>query len=949
MNIHVAVSGNDAGPGTAAAPLASLTEVKNRLRALAQSGQSDALPIVVWLHGGTHHVDGGLHVVAGDIPDVPVSFRALPGEIVRVSGGRQIPPEAFAPVVDAAVLARLDPLARGNVVCCALAACGIESLGAMASHGFAFPSQPADPELFINDRPMPVARWPKSGALLTTTVPDQGTKIGESPMRGATFTCDDGRVARWATARHAVCHGQWGHDWAPSTVPVVSVDPRGGAIVLGAPSIYGVRAGKRFVMMHLLEEIGEPGEWYVDRDAGILYLWPPQALAGSRIEMSALTSPLISVRGVRQISFHDLIIECARGTGVILDGSNNRLVGCELRNIGGAAVTVGGEDNGVIGCHVHDCGQGGIFLGGGDRRTLTPGGNFAVNNHIHDFNRIVRTYRPGIKFDGVGQRASRNLIHAAPHFGLYLHGNDHVIENNEICDVCLDTDDAGAFYMGRNPSERGSVLRGNFFHHVGTGRDGGTSAIYIDDGAGGVLIEDNVFFRTGNRGTLGMGAICINSGKDTTIERNIFCECPRAVGVLLTTQEGWERAMSDLDPGDNDMFAQYRGHIYRDVDIRLPPYSTRYPELARLKQDASRNRIAHNLIDRCDEFVLGLEVQDAVNNRIVDADPGYRDALHLDFSLPGHAPMSSMGLDAATYRFAIPDLRRRLDCKVTLNGRPQQDSLIGEAHGQLVLSLVNRSQHVVRTQVEVFASPVPLSVDTASSVAVELAAGASCSQTFSYRVRPEQRHELFLCAREVRRDAPAVFVQADVQVHHRLPRCTTADAQTVAALAPLTFRNEAGQVVASMRLAMLHAELLLQMQVEDPRAAAGTAPWRTHSDVWQGPMFGIFLDRPACDCVRQLVFFPTGQPNDEVWYLRGPERTPTPAFAWQAQSRPGGYDLTARIPLAALDLDPGMDPSAVEFRLQAMVQIPGAGILPLFGSVTSYNNSRRFALCHVDG
>lgn len=427
MDIYLAGDGNDTGLGTQAAPLASLAGAMARIRSQIQAGEAGEKPITVWLRGGTYRLDCGFRIEASDALTVPLMFRAAHGEMVRLNGGRELPANAFVPVVDAAILARLDPVARGLVLRCDLAQLGLHQPSARQPHGFGFPDRPADPELFIDDRPMPVARWPKSGALLTKTVPDQGTRTGEVPMRGATFTCDDARVARWATARHAVCHGQWGYDWAPSTVPVVSVDPDGGRIVLGSPSQYGVRTDKRFVMMHLLEEIGEPGEWYIDDDAGVLYVWPPCDLAEARIELSALSEPLISVRGVRHVSFHNLIIECARGTGVLLEGAGNRLVGCELRNLGGKAVTVSGEDNGVIGCHVHDCGQGGVFLAGGDRRTLTPAGNFAINNHIHTFNRIVRTYRPGIQFDGVGQRASRNLIHDAPHFGIALGGNEHQI------------------------------------------------------------------------------------------------------------------------------------------------------------------------------------------------------------------------------------------------------------------------------------------------------------------------------------------------------------------------------------------------------------------------------------------------------------------------------------------------------------------------------------------
>ena len=88
-------------------------------------------------------------------------------------------------------------------------------------------------------------------------------------------------------------------------------------------------------------------------------------------------------------------------------------------------------------------------------------------------------------------------------------GNDHRIEYNEVHHVLLETDDAGAFYIGRDWTERGHVLRGNFVHHCGpryspppptrspglvygpSGRHG-TNLLYLDDAASGIRLEGNV-------------------------------------------------------------------------------------------------------------------------------------------------------------------------------------------------------------------------------------------------------------------------------------------------------------------------------------------------------------------------------------------------------------------------------------------------------------------------
>ncbi len=46
-------------------------------------------------------------------------------------------------------------------------------------------------------------------------------------------------------------------------------------------------------------------------------------------------------------------------------------------------------------------------------------------------------------------------------------GNENIIEFNEIYNVVLETNDAGAIYSGRDPSMQGNVIRYNYFHDIG--------------------------------------------------------------------------------------------------------------------------------------------------------------------------------------------------------------------------------------------------------------------------------------------------------------------------------------------------------------------------------------------------------------------------------------------------------------------------------------------------
>ena len=134
-----------------------------------------------------------------------------------------------------------------------------------------------------------------------------------------------------------------------------------------------------------------------------------------------------------------------------------------LDNIGNRAVVIsGGANNTVLSCDISETGDGGVSLSGGNRQTLEPAGHLTENNHIQRFSRWCRTYRPAIRITSGGNKIRHNLIHDGPHTAIQLSGNDHLIELNEIYDVCGETGDVGAFYMGRDWTQRGTLIRHNY-------------------------------------------------------------------------------------------------------------------------------------------------------------------------------------------------------------------------------------------------------------------------------------------------------------------------------------------------------------------------------------------------------------------------------------------------------------------------------------------------------
>ncbi|MBN2450277.1 MAG: right-handed parallel beta-helix repeat-containing protein, partial [Lentisphaeria bacterium] len=390
--------------------------------------------------------------------------------------------------------------------------------------------------------------------------------------------CVDARPSRWLSEKEALVRGYWFRDWVLQTQRIESIDPEERVIHLAKPyhTYGGYRDGMWFFGLNLLCELDSPGEWYIDRERGVLYFWPPAPLDGARAEVS-VADGLFQLSGTAHVTLHGLHLEAARGTAVrIRDGDSCRVVACSIRNVTNYGITiVDGKDCGVIGCDITGTGGGGVFLAGGDRQRLVPGGHYVENCHIHHIARWDRTYRPGILMTGAGLRASHNLIHHAPHSAMIYGGPLHRFEYNEVHNVCQESHDCGAIYGGRSYCMRGDLFLHNYLHHL-CGKDGGAcNGIYLDDGNSGTTIRGNVFHQV-------LRPVFIGGGRDTLVENNLFIDCPQAFHLDARYAPGnWAAgyAVPRLETAKKD------GVLPPGIRFREPPYSTRFPELAGMLED----------------------------------------------------------------------------------------------------------------------------------------------------------------------------------------------------------------------------------------------------------------------------------------------------------------------------------------------------------------------------
>lgn len=722
QDVFVTPDGNDSNPGTKEKPVASLEAARDLVRQFKAVNTWPKNGVTIWVGQGQYDQTCSLVLNENDSgePGAPVIWRAMKGAEVCITGGRSIASDRFERVTSRLVLKRLTKAAASNVMQVNLKESGIYDYGKRQQYGHAIPVCTAPIELFFNHESMPLARYPNTGSIKIGKVIDAGSvpRNRDYTGRGAIFEYSDLRHSVWSGQKDIWLQGTFNYGFADDNILVESIDPAKKQIKLAMPSLYGVACGQeyqQYIAQNILDELDMPGEYYVDTNSGFLYFWPPGDLAGSSVMVSILEEPIISLEGVSHQIIRDFIIEAGRGVGIYLErGSNNLIAGCTVRNVGTSGIFMGqgarqtvpylthddyegvpvsrsvgslqahlykytawnrqaGSNNGILSCDIYNTGSGGVYLSGGDKRQLIPGNNYVENCKIHDYNRRNKFIWAGINVDGCGNRISNCEIYNSDWQGIYVRGNDHLFEYNQIHHVTLNSNDTSPWYIGRDPSDRGNVVRYNYIHHCGN-VNRMNMGIYCDDSSTDVLVYGNVFYQMATS----TGVLFSNSGWDLRMINNMVIEPLSNTFVLSAHYYTW--AANECVPmfGENGLI---RNRLVKSVNIYEPPYSERYPQLLSYLNPiiegkewegmrARRNIMKNNLIVGGPEKpvrLMGGEFAqcDELNNYRTITDPGFVDYKNGNFNLkpdaevfkkiPGFKPLpfDKMGLFPDEYRTKI--------------------------------------------------------------------------------------------------------------------------------------------------------------------------------------------------------------------------------------------------------------------------------------------------------
>ena len=539
-DFYVSTKGNDNNNGSKEAPFLTIEKAIETVR---NTDKTNKKGITVLIEAGEYCVSS-INFAKEDsgTKECPVTYCSYNGEVV-INGGVTLSNSDFESVKNYPEFSkRLSEEAQENVVVLDLTKapysltkgdwgkiCAIGSYHTANSYDGDYVG-PLYCELFVDDIRQTVARYPDNEYLYTEEVVKTGLGRESDGSLTEVKNWDEirnpesdiykvnpdlaKRIGGWENLKDVWMFGFWKYDWADASSPIGSFNVQTGELSPKFVSLYGTKTDAPYYFFNVLEELTKEGEWYLDREKGLLFLWKQEGFENAKIDLSLSLEPIISAKA-DYITFDGITFKGTRDDGIVIIGDNNKIQNCVIKNVAGNALLMTGSNNLVYNNEITRTGKGGIILDGGDTETLTAGNNIADNNYIHHWSEIYQTYQPAVTLLGVGNICSHNEMHDSPHEAITYKGINHIMEFNNIHDVCLLSDDAGAIYSGRSWVWYGNTVRYNCIYNVGSGEHR-PDGIYLDDALSGQNIYGNLLIN------IPRNSIHIGGGRDNIVTNNII-------------------------------------------------------------------------------------------------------------------------------------------------------------------------------------------------------------------------------------------------------------------------------------------------------------------------------------------------------------------------------------------------------------------------------------------
>ena len=616
QKIFVSAVGDDSGDGSEEEPLRTLEkaiDVANEMRE-----DSDKL-IEILLREGTYSVTNTIKIINSQKDDSLLKISAYQDEKVTINAGVDIPLSAMNIADSDFTNAIIDKPNAGSILQYNLKDAQIEDLGEISLRGHLISDEKeAQAELSLNGEVQKLAGWPNgeyTGLIKPTDSNEYGKRTKSGIANGCSFQVNYDRPSQWSKPEQAWLSGTIGPNYEFDYYPVSRFDSEEKRVYLSRGALEKYYTEPYYRFENVPEELDEPGEYYIDRQSGMLYFYPPEDAPKDSVLTITMSTPTLDVSGKapnsmfriensKNIVFENLIFKGGRGSAITgKNNSNIQFINCEINSFGENGIRFDAStDIKISDCKIHDVGQDGIlFVSCGNYKTLSPSNIVVSNNDIYNFARLERSYKTGIDFGYrcVGATAANNHIHNGPHAGMIFYGVNNDIYGNEFDNLVTEFSDMDALYCNNSnyPWERGNKIHNNYFHDIGKSSMNGrhqinVRAIRTDNRGCGLNIYENLFYNIGDggngNGNNGIGAITAE-GTRNRIFNNLFVDCNEAYFNTLQYKEIENADDGTLYPDTvinssgvevaNTINGAKVADLKKQMENYLPVYGKQFPEL----------------------------------------------------------------------------------------------------------------------------------------------------------------------------------------------------------------------------------------------------------------------------------------------------------------------------------------------------------------------------------
>lgn len=430
---------------------------------------------------------------------------------------------------------KVNDVAKPNIYSVDLSKLGYTNFGTF--------TKSARPSLYVDGTLYTIARWPNAGntnmarytgadgnhgVVEVGDITSQGTTLGTYTGErgiGIEFQVANPRPFQWENTDNIWFYGYFYQEWAPYHFRIKSWNEKKMTIKSYDYSSYGAQyqKEKNFYYYNILEELDNPGEFFVDNKSGMLYFYPTIEIKDNTlVQLVTTTNDIITLDDAKYTVINGLTLDMGYIGVKMVGGSNKNLVqNCTIKNV--SSYTFGQDnttyENGITCSKL--VGQG--SMGGlPDIKANRRAGNFVQNCY---------TKRVSIT-NGSGNIFSHNLVTAFNSMGISTSsgGSDRIIEYNETVagpDVGLD---AGLFYNNGAPRNTGNIIRYNFFNRSTIVPRGTPMGIYLDDRSEGMYVYGNV---------LNECNIFLHAGSNNMIYNNMVCNIPNAKAPAIRNSNNY--------------------------------------------------------------------------------------------------------------------------------------------------------------------------------------------------------------------------------------------------------------------------------------------------------------------------------------------------------------------------------------------------------------------------